>query len=344
MKTTSGTPDVKYDAEKNRALLDRVLQSSPAQLSEKITALLGCTVIFSLKEIAFITPKEFYQDGPVKRVISELSFDSEESALGEGYCACSVNSSIELGGAVVGLSADEIEGFIKEEDFHKDLQDAYGEVANVVAAVYSEILEKEYSPVKTRVTRKSISEVHSLKSDDTLIAQRYYCCCMSLTLKERVLDDFQVLFPAVALKISAEKGEEAEENEQLEEEKFGEETDSDTDYDVLLIGDDQASAELIVEILATRGFSGKTLSFKDEVMGFFNDRIKAVYLVMKEVNEQGLGMAIKISTSFTLPIIAVAPAWTRSKVVKAVKYGVRDILLIPASSGEIEKNIQKNIK
>ena len=69
----------------------------------------------------------------------------------------------------------------------------------------------------------------------------------------------------------------------------------------------------------------------------------AVYLVMREVNEQAFGVAIKVSSSCSVPLIAAGPAWTKSKVFKAVKYGVRDILLTPASREDIEENVAKNL-
>jgi len=47
----------------------------------------------------------------------------------------------------------------------------------------------------------------------------------------------------------------------------------------------------------------------------------------------------QISSASSLPLIAVGPGWTKTKVIKAVKYGVDDILLTPASDAEIEEKI-----
>ena len=64
---------------------------------------------------------------------------------------------------------------------------------------------------------------------------------------------------------------------------------------------------------------------------------------MREVSEQGFGIAIKINASCRVPLIAAGPGWTKSKVFKAVKYGVSDILLTPASREDIEENIRNNM-
>jgi hypothetical protein len=68
-----------------------------------------------------------------------------------------------------------------------------------------------------------------------------------------------------------------------------------------------------------------------------------VFLVMQRVDEQAFGMAIKISSSSSLPLIAAGPEWTRSKVLKAVRYGVTDILLTPAEPADVEEKIRTNI-
>ncbi len=562
-----------YDAAKNRAFLDSLLEKSPAELSEEVSDLLGHAVTFSDMENSFINEEEVFKRGSAKRVVAEISFGTGEKKLGLGYVISSVTSAIELGGVLIMLPESEIEKSVGEQDFYEDLQDAYGEIANIVSGFYNRIFEQRYTPVKTRVIRKNVSLVDTLKEKDTLEQQVYYCCSMAVSLKEKSLDRIQLLFPAVALKLFAgeikktefaadnrkkgrdfplgeeldwqrqkidailEEGccrcqqhisalisadvsldsinntivskadffakevkgkqvlsfiettgedvatesflvvdiraaiqmggvlvmlpppelEAAVREEQLSEDiadAYGEianiitgaytstfdelsrkqlhlvrkntievtplsvepdsnqpfadgdyylsrmsiliggaeygrlnmlfplnvlclqglvysesiaesaqsdsplaaeggadtgavtaETDIAERYDVLLIGDDEINASMIIKGVDALGLSAKTISFKDEVKDFLGDQLRAVYLVMREVNEQTFGMAIKLSSSRpSLPIIAAASAWTRSKVLKAVRYGVKDILVTPATADEIVENIEKNIQ
>ena len=97
------------------------------------------------------------------------------------------------------------------------------------------------------------------------------------------------------------------------------------------------------EVLGNRGYGVRVLSFKDNVSSFISKELKAVYLVTQDVDEQAFGVAIKVSSACSLPLIAAAPGWTKTKVIKAVKYGVRDILLTPASTEDIEENIANNL-
>jgi FixJ family two-component response regulator len=69
-----------------------------------------------------------------------------------------------------------------------------------------------------------------------------------------------------------------------------------------------------------------------------------VFLVMQEASEQGFGVAIKISSAgLPVPLVAAGPAWTRTMVLKAVKYGACDILITPSSSDDIREKIEVNL-
>ena len=112
---------------------------------------------------------------------------------------------------------------------------------------------------------------------------------------------------------------------------------------ILLIGDDEVEVAKLKNVLGGRGYGVRVLSFKDNVYDFISGELKAVYLVTREIDEQALGVAIKVNSACSLPIIVAAPGWTREKVIKAVKYGAKDILLTPAAVEDIEENIANNL-
>ncbi|PID73054.1 MAG: hypothetical protein CR992_00005, partial [Desulfobacterales bacterium] len=113
--------------------------------------------------------------------------------------------------------------------------------------------------------------------------------------------------------------------------------------DILLIGDDEIEADKIKVTLEKRGYRVKFLSFKDNIQNYLPGDLKAVYLVTRDVNELAFGTAIKVSSSCSFPIVAAGPGWTRTMVLKAVKYGISDILLTPASEETIEVNVNNNL-
>lgn len=66
----------------------------------------------------------------------------------------------------------------------------------------------------------------------------------------------------------------------------------------------------------------------------------AIILIIEELNEMALGLTIKINSLCSVPLIAAASQWRQSEVRKAVRYGVNDILMIPAQRGEILQKLR----
>ena len=67
---------------------------------------------------------------------------------------------------------------------------------------------------------------------------------------------------------------------------------------------------------------------------------------MREVGERGLASIIKIQSAVgeKTPLIAAGPEWTRKTVLQAIKYGARDILVTPASTGEILGKVRQHMQ
>jgi hypothetical protein len=70
-----------------------------------------------------------------------------------------------------------------------------------------------------------------------------------------------------------------------------------------------------------------------------------VFLFIKKVNDLGFAQTIKARTALKkgCPLIVAGPEWTRTKVLKALKYGATDILITPAGSESILKKFQKHL-
>ncbi len=116
---------------------------------------------------------------------------------------------------------------------------------------------------------------------------------------------------------------------------------------VLLISDQQNEAESFAGILSTAGYECRRLSFQDEVKEYFQQhRILGIFLIMAQVGEKGFAAAIKLQSAGKAlpPLIFAGPEWTKSAVLRAVKYGAKDILVMPASGDEIQDKVSRHIK
>jgi chemotaxis protein CheY-P-specific phosphatase CheC len=116
---------------------------------------------------------------------------------------------------------------------------------------------------------------------------------------------------------------------------------------VLVISDQEQNPAPFAEILSSAGYDCHSLSYQDELKDLFQKhQILGIFLVMAQVGERGFATAIKLQAAGRPlpPIIFAGPEWTKSAVLRAVKYGAKDILVMPASTAEIQDKVSLHIK
>jgi len=113
---------------------------------------------------------------------------------------------------------------------------------------------------------------------------------------------------------------------------------------ISIIGDDPGQAELVAESIAEAGGQASRLSFDEDFkQSLSRDNPSCVFLLINQVNDQGLAKAIKVRSAMEkdCPLIVAGPEWTRSLVVKARRYGADDIVMTPADREIIQKKYRK---
>ncbi len=350
-------PDIK----KHQKRVDKILSACKDKMADEVSALLGTDVQLTHLENILVSKEEFFFDEVSgKQIIADMDVVGELE--GTSYLSVGLRDAIRIGGALIMLPAAELDSVVAEEEFGEDSQDAYGEIANIVAGVYTSVFEEQYTK-RIRFVKTNLQQVAPMKvdiaADKPIPDQDYYLSRMDLTLGDAVLGKVHLLFPAELLQLSGLRsgnvaGEDNEETAAVgqvgaDEQKTGspsswkDERNDQKSLDILVIGDDEPEVGKIAAVLGNAGYGVKTLSFKDNLHNYIPGNLKAIYLVMRDVNEQAFGVAIKVSSSCSIPLIAAGPDWTRTKVIKAVKYGIRDILLTPASEEDITENVNSNL-
>lgn len=116
---------------------------------------------------------------------------------------------------------------------------------------------------------------------------------------------------------------------------------------VLLISDQKSAAEPFVEILTSASYQCRVLSFHDEIRNALQQQqVLGIFLIMSQVGEKGFAAAIKLQSSGVPmpPLIFAGSQWTRSAVLRAVKYGAKDIIVTPASGSEIQDKATQHFR
>jgi chemotaxis protein CheY-P-specific phosphatase CheC len=349
------------DTEKHQKRVDKILATCRERMADEVSALLGATIKLGTPENLIVSKEEFFFDEVSgKQVIANMDVAGELE--GKSYLSVGLRDAIRIGGTLIMLPDAELESVISEEEFSEDIQDAYGEITNIISGVYTAVFEEQYTK-KIRFIKTGLQQVTPMKVDisaeEPILDKEYYLSRMDLSLDDLNLGKVSLLIPADLLQLNGlrqdsvpgDQGDELSSVGRLPDkrEKTGLENARPSEgiattlLDILVVGDDEVEAAKIVDMLVNSGYSVKKLSFKDNLHNYIPGRLKAIYLVMRDVNEQAFGVAIKISSACSVPLIAAGPDWTRTKVIKAVKYGVRDILLTPASAEDIEENLHNNL-
>ncbi len=363
---TETRPAIK-DIEKHRKFVDSLLTASNDILAQEVGALLGVDVKLSNYNFRPISKEEFFLDeASGKQVLTHM--DIVDDVEGKSYLFVGVKDAIRLGSILIMLPPSELEAAVNEEDFSPDAEDAYGEIANIISGAYTNIFQDQYKE-SIRFIKKDLETVAPMKvdteSDDAIPNQHYYMSSGSLTIDGQECGILNMLIPISILQldqlISEKQGIEEQAEPQSPDNISSISTESKTNkvetekgtqsagaqvpetYEILLIENDSQEASKIQGELDKMGIMAKTIGFNDNISYYLNSQLRLVVIVMKDIDEQAYGVTIKVNTHTSIPIVAAGAQWTRTKVIKAVKYGVNDILLTPANIEDIQEKIQSNM-
>ncbi len=348
-----------FDVEKQKKRVDSCLKECVVRMAGEVGALLGAEVTFTEHATRIVNKEDFFFDeASGKQILAHL--DVVGDIEGKSYLYIGLKDAIYIGGTLIMLPPSELDVIVGEEDFNDDAEDAYGEIANIISGVYTKVFEEQY-PKKIRFIKTRLEQVVPMKvdpeSDEPMPDVLYYMATSKITIGDKAMGNLQFLVPTPLFQL-----------EQLGIESIADDVSSDdktidsvsgvdgmqpgssdpsatvgawegsygeNNPEFLLVSNDEGECKRICSVLAGRGHTYRVLDYKESINDFLPGEVRAVILVMADVDEKALGVAIKISAVSQLPLIAVGPAWTRSKVIKAVKYGVDDILLTPASDDDI---------
>ncbi|MEA3468983.1 MAG: hypothetical protein U9R57_12295 [Thermodesulfobacteriota bacterium] len=354
----STSPQKPFDVNKHKKRVDACLKECSARIGDEVGALLGDEVKLSEHTTRIVNKEDyFFDEASGKQVLAHL--DTLGDLEGKSYLYIGLKDAIFIGGTLIMLPPSELESIVSEEEFNDDTEDAYGEITNIIAGVYTKVFEEQY-PGKVRFVKTGLEQVVPMKvdteSNEPMPDAIYYMATSKVTIGKKSMGNIQFLVPASLLKLEqlGSKNIADENSESIAKDTVTGKTNDAAGFDragvkgagdatlnpeLLLVSNDDEACSRMSSVLNEQEVAFKVLDYKESVSDYLPGDVKAVFLVMTEVDEKGLGVAIKISAASALPLIAAGPEWTRTKVIKAVKYGVDDILITPASDEDIMEKV-----
>ena len=344
----------------SRRLAQRVMADCLARTGDAVGNLLGGSLGIVPERQAVLTREEVRAQAGAGQVVARLTVGGEGE--GEACVLTDLPTAAALGGGLLMLPEDELATAMRADRLDKDLSDAYAEVITVIASACTAVFAEQDTVARLRFDRGTVA---TLPADNRALPAAGYCLAAGrVAFAGRDLGRLQLLVPAHLLGLelpeAASEAEEvaaADEGDQaataaqepgIEEAgtaaddsgAAGEAAGAGAMAEVLLFSDDRAESDRILAMLARIGSSGRVCHFKDPVHAALAPGVRMVVLVMGEVSEQGFGVAIKLaSAGLRVPLVAAGPAWTRSLVLQAVKYGVSDVLVTPVAEEDLRARL-----
>ena len=344
----------------SRRLAQRVMADCLARTGDAVGNLLGGSLGIVPERQAVLTREDVLAQAGAGQVLARLTVGGEGE--GEACVLTDLPTAAALGGGLLMLPEDELATAMCADRLDQDLTDAYAEVITVIASACTAVFAEQDTVARLRFDRGTVA---TLPADNRALPAAGYCLAAGrVAFAGRDLGRLQLLVPAHLLGLELpEAASEAEEVAAADEGDFaataaqepgieeagtaaddsgaaGEPASAGTTAEVLLFSDDRAESDRILAMLARIGSSGRVCHFKDPVHAALAPGVRMVVLVMGEVSEQGFGVAIKLaSAGLRVPLVAAGPAWTRSLVLQAVKYGVSDVLVTPVAEEDLRARL-----
>jgi chemotaxis protein CheY-P-specific phosphatase CheC len=350
------------------------LEDLGSKIESELGGLLDCQLDIALSQISLVSKAEFFSNTRKKMVMTRMVATGDKE--GPLYVFCQLKDAVKLGGILIMLPPAELEKRIKQEDFGEEEADAFGEIANILSGDLNSAFEDLY-PEKLHFKKTGLEVVvpTKVKPDDSepFPPGRYVCANYAVHLDGQELEGLIFLFPAEVLgmePLEAEMPVQEDSFVPAENPPSAGEADSasmirpavaqesaegtvaegptaEVKTVVLVVVDGKGSADLLAEVLRKNGWQAMLLGGKENFKEILQDcqgEVKGVFLVMENIEDQSIATAIKVRSAFgkSVPLIAAGAKWTRTKVLQAVKYGVRDILVLPATAEEILEKTAKH--
>ncbi|SHJ06642.1 hypothetical protein SAMN02745165_01462 [Malonomonas rubra DSM 5091] len=380
-----------------KKLTDTVFNATISQIGEEIGALLGQDLKCDDIQLLMTSKADFFANHCTDRVnmaYMKVSGDRE----GCGFMFTQIPDAIVLGGTLIMLPDDQIEEQASQKVLEGEVEDAFGEVANILAGGLTQVFLDRY-PKQIRFVRTESTLITPTKidmaGDEPFPEGDYYLASFSINMEGQDLDRLLLLFPAHVFDLdgysqpqaaaapadapdpaadanaapSANAVQPAAAGTQQAAQptaqgsvasqaaaEFAAATTQPAATAaapvngpplVLVIAEDPNAAQPFTDALNAAQFDSRVLSFQDDIKApFQSNQILGAVLIMSRVNEKGFATAIKLQSSGQAlpPLIFAGPEWTRTTVLRAIKYGARDILITPTPPEEIQQKIGEHFK
>jgi len=360
--------------------LHEMLEVALKQAGEESGMLLGQELSIALSDSLKTSKKAYF--GDLEDACFVIGVESREAYTGHFYLVFSLRDAIVLSSVLLGIPPARIKEKKSLCIIENDDIDAFSEIANMINGAFNTVFQGTLSNkvhLKLLAPKKFIPDVDQLTDEEPLPEGDFLMFRSRLEMPGQELNHLDVLIPVdlgnqfdpPAEKPAAEEAEaEAEtEAEAAEEQLLAGDQGRDSAEEgtaglgkvirdaapvegaaccIVVLEDDDGERQQMVEAVEFTGYEVVEGTLNADLKELFAERnVRLVMIGSLDADDRELAVCIKINAirqDSPPPIIMSAQRWTRTAVLKALKYGARDIIIKPCGGDELETKVRRYCK
>jgi CheY-like chemotaxis protein len=339
--------------------LYELLETALKQAGEESGMLLGQELSIALSD-SLSTSKSSYFGG-LDDGCFVLGVDSGEAYIGQFYLVFSLRDAIVLSSILLGIPPPRIHEKARLSIIENDDIDAFSEIANMVNGALNTVFQGTL-PNKVRLKllspKKFIPDIDQLSQEEPLPDGDYLMFRSKLEMPGQEMNHLDVLIPVALGNLFDPQpvvaGTETETGGSGDSKADGEEA-SETVLagasgvdSIVVLEDDEEQRQQMIKLVLFTGFQVAEGSLNADIKELFAGRnVKLVIIGSQDADDRELAVCIKVNAmrqDFPPPIIMSAECWTRTAVLKALKYGARDIIIKPFNGDDVTSKVRRYCK
>lgn len=336
-----------------------MLETALKQAGEESGMLLGQELSISLSDALSTTKSSYF--GGLDDGCFVMGVDSGESYGGQFYLVFSLRDAIVMSSILLGIPPARIQEKKRLSIIESDDIDAFSEIGNMVNGALNTVFQGSL-PNKVRLKllppKKYIPEIDELSAEQPLPDGDYLMFRSRLEMPGQEMNYLDVLIPTVLGNLfdpqpvedaAAETTPAGREAEGVEEDDMAVEAAVASGVEsIVVLEDDEEQRQQMVELLTFTGFQIAEGTLNADIKELFAGRnVKLVIIGSQDADDRELAVCIKVNAmrqDFPPPIIMSAECWTRTAVLKALKYGARDIIIKPFNGEDVTLKVRRYCK
>ncbi|WP_026840998.1 hypothetical protein [Citrifermentans bremense] len=322
--------------------LQSMLDAAMKQAGEESSMLLGQSMTVAASDVLNTDRKSYLgdEDNPIYVV----GVESREAYPGRFYLLFSLGDTIVMSSILLGIPGPRIQEKRRLSIQEPDDVDAFGEIANQIIGSFNSVFQPnlpEKVHLKLLPPQKYVPGTDELSDEAPFPDGEYMMYRAPLEIEGHEMSMLDIMVPHPLANLFDPQPEQPAEEvaEEAAEEAPEDEAVADS---ILVLGDDESRHELVL------GLAGTGLNLIDAPLGadlpglFSQGEVKIAFITLKHTTDRDLAICKRVVPMVDRKggaVVLCAPEWTRSSVLKALKAGVKGVLMPPFDPQELNSKV-----